>query len=103
MVPDVPSAAGTSSRTALPRDVSYRHSDAGAARGRDRRPRPRRRLIEGAAGPIADARVTWGRTLRDRDPEEFSAGVAGRRIEAVGRRAKQVVVDLSGGRPHRST
>jgi len=57
---------------------------------RDLRPR-----IVGAT--IAGARVTWARTLRSGDPEAFAAGVAGRRIEAVGRRAKLVVVELSGG------
>ena len=30
-------------------------------------------------------------------PEAFADGVAGRRIESVGRRAKQIVVELSGG------
>ena len=57
---------------------------------RDLRP-----LISGAT--IVDATTFWARTLRAISPEEFADGVAGRRIEAVGRRAKQIVVDLSGG------
>ena len=57
---------------------------------RDLRP-----LITGAT--IVDATTLWPRTLRSIDPEAFADGVAGRRIEAVGRRAKQIVVDLSGG------
>ena len=57
---------------------------------RDLRP-----LITGAT--IVDATTLWTRTLRDGDPETFADGVAGRRIEGVGRRGKQVVVDLSGG------
>src|SRR5690349_24751656 len=57
---------------------------------RDLRP-----LITGAT--IVDATTHWARTLRDMDPESFADGVAGRRIEAVGRRGKQLVVDLSGG------
>ncbi len=56
---------------------------------RDLRPR-----LVGAT--IAGARVAWARTLRQGDPEAFSAAVAGRRIEAVGRRAKLVVIALSG-------
>ncbi len=57
---------------------------------RDLRP-----LISGAT--IVDATTFWARTLRAISPEDFADGVAGRRIEAVGRRAKQIVVDLSGG------
>ncbi|GAC1676133.1 MAG: bifunctional DNA-formamidopyrimidine glycosylase/DNA-(apurinic or apyrimidinic site) lyase [Candidatus Limnocylindrales bacterium] len=56
---------------------------------RDLRP-----LITGAT--IVDATTTWPRTLRNLDPEGFADGVAGRTIEAVGRRAKQLVIDLSG-------
>jgi formamidopyrimidine-DNA glycosylase len=56
---------------------------------RDLRPR-----IVGAT--IVGARCTWARTLRSHTPEAFAAAVAGRRIEAVGRRAKQLVIDLSG-------
>ena len=57
---------------------------------RDLRPR-----IVGAT--ISGVRVAWLRTLRSGDAEAFAAGVAGRRIEEVGRRAKLVVVELSGG------
>ena len=54
-----------------------------------------RGLIVGAT--IVDAETRWERTLRDgMTPEVFADGVAGRRIESVGRRAKQVVVELSG-------
>jgi formamidopyrimidine-DNA glycosylase len=56
---------------------------------RDLRPR-----IVGAT--IVGARCSWARTLRSHTPEAFAAAVAGRRIEAVGRRAKQIVVELSG-------
>src|SRR6478752_10244292 len=49
-------------------------------------------------GPrITGARVAWTRTVRDEDPDRFVAGVTGRRIEAVGRRGKQVIVDLDRG------
>jgi formamidopyrimidine-DNA glycosylase len=49
-------------------------------------------------GPtIVGARVLWHRTLRAGDEDAFWEGVVGRRIEAVGRRGKQLVVDLSGG------
>jgi formamidopyrimidine-DNA glycosylase len=60
----------------------------------------RRHLLpgEGASGPeIAGARVSWTRTLRAQDPAAFTAGVTGRRIEGVGRRGKQIVIDLDGG------
>jgi formamidopyrimidine-DNA glycosylase len=60
----------------------------------------RRHLLpdDGGGGPvITGARVSWQRTLRDEDPGRFVAGVTGRRIEAVGRRGKQLVIDLSGG------
>src|SRR4029079_9643825 len=53
-----------------------------------------RGLIVGAT--IADATVLWPRTLRDGTPESFANGVAGRRMDAVGRRGKQLVVELSG-------
>src|SRR4051812_12163833 len=56
---------------------------------RDLRPR-----IVGAT--ITRARCSWARTLRTHTPEDFDAAIAGRRIEAVGRRAKLVVVELSG-------
>jgi len=53
-----------------------------------------RRHVLGAT--VVDARVAWPRTLRDEDPAAFADGVRGRRIEAVGRRAKLVVLQLSG-------
>jgi formamidopyrimidine-DNA glycosylase len=53
-----------------------------------------RRLIPGAT--IVDASTHWARTLRGIAPETFAAGVAGRRIEGVSRRGKQIVVELSG-------
>ena len=56
---------------------------------RDLRPR-----IVGAT--ITGARCSWARTLRTHTPEAFDAAIAGRRVEAVGRRAKLVVVELSG-------
>ena len=56
---------------------------------RDLRPR-----IVGAT--ITGARCSWARTLRTHTPEAFAAAIAGRRVEGVGRRAKLVVVELSG-------
>jgi formamidopyrimidine-DNA glycosylase len=56
---------------------------------RDLRPR-----ILGAT--IVGARTPWARTLRTHTPETFAEAVSGRRVEAVWRRAKQIVVDLSG-------
>src|SRR6185503_12904399 len=56
---------------------------------RDLRPR-----IVGAT--IVGARCSWARTLRTHTPEAFAEAIAGRRVEAVGRRAKLVVVELSG-------
>jgi formamidopyrimidine-DNA glycosylase len=56
---------------------------------RDLRP-----LIVGAS--IVGARCSWARTLRTHTPEAFAEAVSGRRIEGVGRRAKLVVVELSG-------
>ena len=56
---------------------------------RDLRP-----LITGAT--IVDATTLWARTLRGITPEAFATGVAGRRIEGVSRRGKQVVVSLDG-------
>jgi formamidopyrimidine-DNA glycosylase len=58
---------------------------------RDLRPR-----MVGAT--ISGARVAWARTLRSADPGSFVAGVVGRTIETVGRRAKLLVVGLSGDR-----
>lgn len=56
---------------------------------RDLRPR-----LVGAT--IVGARVSWARTLRSQDPVAFADGVAGRTILAVGRRAKLLVIELSG-------
>ncbi len=53
-----------------------------------------RRHIVGAT--IDGARVTWPRTLRHGTPATFDAAVRGRSIESVGRRAKQLVIGLSG-------
>lgn len=46
---------------------------------------------------ISGVRSSWPRTLRTHDAETFAAGVTGRTVEAVGRRGKQLVVELSGG------
>ena len=56
---------------------------------RDLRPR-----LLGAT--IVGARTSWARTLRTHEPDAFAAAVAGRTVEGVGRRAKLVVVDLTG-------
>jgi formamidopyrimidine-DNA glycosylase len=56
---------------------------------RDLRPR-----LVGAT--IVGARCSWARTLRTHDPIAFAEAIRGRRVLAVGRRAKQLVVDLSG-------
>jgi formamidopyrimidine-DNA glycosylase len=56
---------------------------------RDLRPR-----LVGAT--IVGARCSWARTLRSHDPVAFADAVAGRTVMAVGRRAKQLVIDLSG-------
>jgi formamidopyrimidine-DNA glycosylase len=56
---------------------------------RDLRPR-----LVGAT--IVGARCSWARTLRTHDPLAFAEAVAGRDVLAVGRRAKQLVVELSG-------
>ena len=54
-----------------------------------------RRLVVGAT--ITGARGNWPRTIASHPTiEAFSADLAGRRIDAVGRRAKLVVVELSG-------
>jgi formamidopyrimidine-DNA glycosylase len=59
----------------------------------------RRHLLpHGGSGPVVvGARVAWPRTLRDEDPARFVAGVGGRRIEGIGRRGKQLVIELDGG------
>ncbi len=56
---------------------------------RDLRPR-----IVGAT--ITGARVSWPRTVRTHTPEGFAEAVAGRHVEGVTRRAKLVVIELSG-------
>ncbi len=57
---------------------------------RDLRP-----LLVGAT--ITGARCAWAGTLRTHGADAFAAGVAGRRVEAISRRAKLLVLDLSGG------
>ena len=57
---------------------------------RDLRP-----VITGAT--ISGARCSWARTLRTHSPETIDAALRGRRVEGVGRRAKQLVFDLSDG------
>jgi formamidopyrimidine-DNA glycosylase len=54
-----------------------------------------RGLVVGAT--ITGARYDWPRTITGVPPEAFHGWVAGRRIEAVGRRAKFVLLELSGG------
>jgi formamidopyrimidine-DNA glycosylase len=56
---------------------------------RDLRPR-----LVGAT--IVGARTSWARTLRTHDPLAFAEAVAGRTVESVERRAKQLVIGLSG-------
>jgi formamidopyrimidine-DNA glycosylase len=57
---------------------------------RDLRPR-----IVGAE--ISGVRSSWARTLRTHEASAFADAVVGRTIEAVGRRAKLLIVELSGG------
>jgi formamidopyrimidine-DNA glycosylase len=45
---------------------------------------------------IAGATCLWPRTLRTHDPETIGLALAGRRIRAVGRRGKQLLIELSG-------
>ncbi len=56
---------------------------------RDLRPR-----LVGAT--IVGARTSWARTLRTHDPLAFAEAVAGRTVESVERRAKQLVIGLTG-------
>jgi formamidopyrimidine-DNA glycosylase len=56
---------------------------------RDLRPR-----LVGAT--IVGARSSWARTLRTHDALAFAEGVSGRTVETVGRRAKQLVIGLTG-------
>jgi formamidopyrimidine-DNA glycosylase len=46
---------------------------------------------------IVGARCSWARTLRTHTPEEFAEAIAGHAVEAVGRRGKQLVIELSDG------
>jgi formamidopyrimidine-DNA glycosylase len=57
---------------------------------RDLRPR-----LVGAE--IAGIRSSWAGTLRTHDADAFADAVAERTVEAVGRRAKLLVIELSGG------
>ena len=45
---------------------------------------------------IRDATVHWPRTLRTHAPDSLGPALAGRRIDSVGRRGKQLVIGLSG-------
>ena len=55
-------------------------------------------LLPDAPAPrIVGARVSWERTLRNMTPDTFAEAVRGRRIEAIGRRGKQLVLDLADG------
>ncbi|MBI2775897.1 MAG: bifunctional DNA-formamidopyrimidine glycosylase/DNA-(apurinic or apyrimidinic site) lyase [Chloroflexi bacterium] len=45
---------------------------------------------------ISGATVSWARTLRTHDPDTLGPAIAGRTIRAVGRRGKQLVLELSG-------
>ena len=56
---------------------------------RDLRP-----LIVGAT--ITGIRNDWPRTIRGEDVEAFAEGVIGRRVEGTGRRAKLLLIELSG-------
>ena len=64
---------------------------------------PRSRPSSGTSGrgssahEISSARSSWSRTLRTHPPEAFEAAIRGRRIESVERRAKLLVIELSGG------
>ena len=62
--------------------------------GRSPAPAPVRGLVLNAE--IAGATSLWAGTLRTHAPETISVAMAGRRIESVGRRGKQLVIGLSG-------
>jgi formamidopyrimidine-DNA glycosylase len=51
-------------------------------------------LILGAT--ITGATCTWARTLRTHNPETIGPALVGRRIESVGRRGKQLLLELTG-------
>ncbi|MCU0505605.1 MAG: bifunctional DNA-formamidopyrimidine glycosylase/DNA-(apurinic or apyrimidinic site) lyase [Chloroflexi bacterium] len=55
-----------------------------------------RALVVGAT--IVGAACDWPRTIQTHAPDAFAAAIAGRVIEAVGRRGKRIVVELSGDR-----
>ncbi|MEI8334304.1 MAG: bifunctional DNA-formamidopyrimidine glycosylase/DNA-(apurinic or apyrimidinic site) lyase [Chloroflexota bacterium] len=55
-----------------------------------------RALVVGAT--IVGASCDWPSTIATHDPDAFAAAVSGRVVEAVGRRGKRVVVELSGDR-----
>lgn len=46
---------------------------------------------------IRSAHVAWPRTVSGMPPDEFERRIAGRRILSVGRRAKYIILRLSGG------
>ena len=54
-----------------------------------------RPLVHGAV--VADAWLDWPRMVRHPAPDAFAAGLRGRTILDVGRRAKWLVIDLDGG------
>ena len=85
--------AGSRRRVAPP--IGVGRADAGAARGRDRRARP---AAAASSGRRSSARAARGRgRCATHDPEAFAAAVAGRHGRGrVGRRAKLVVIELSG-------
>src|SRR5580765_5372886 len=47
---------------------------------------------------ISDVQVAWDRAIREPAPAEFCRLLAGSAIEHVGRRAKLLLISLSGGR-----
>ena len=55
-----------------------------------------RRLVLGAT--IVGVRCDWPRMLRNTTPEALETAVRGRRVNGVGRRAKQLILTLSGRR-----
>ncbi len=46
---------------------------------------------------IVGVDVLWSRTVGHPKPEEFAAALPGQRVESVGRRAKYIMIALSGG------
>jgi formamidopyrimidine-DNA glycosylase len=43
------------------------------------------------------ATVAWPRTIAPQSPDEFSRGIAGRRVRSIGRRGKYIVITLDQG------